>query len=163
MSINLNENATKAIKAIKETGLGKFSAKTLSEKSGTKVNAQTLSALARKGILTKIDGTSPVEYSFIGEFEEKEGVSVVKNLANRYAQYKALIENRVKQLVGDEAPKGYEYMFTLSGSYLELTKYDTTGKNYPKTKPIMLGKKIDDIEAFEQAWKDTMNYNIIIM
>lgn len=162
--IQLTENAQKAIKAIKETELGKFSAKALSEKCGYKVSPQTLAALAKKGILNKVEGTSPVEYTFIGEFEQGEGVSSVKNLANRYAQYKVLIENRVKQLVGEEAPKDYEYMFTLKGSYMEWIKWDTTGKNYPKVKPIMLQKKVDDVEAFKQAWNDLLpNFHMEVL
>lgn len=160
----LSENAQKAIKAIKETELGKFSAKVLSEKCGYKVSPQTLAALARKGILNKVEGTSPVEYTFIGEFEMKgDGVASVKNLANRYAQYKVLIENRVKQLVGEEAPKDYEYMFTLKGSYLEWIKWDLTGKNYPKVKPIMLGSKVDDVEAFKQAWSDLLPFHMEVL
>lgn len=161
--IQLTQNAQKALEAIKETGLNKFSAKTLSEKCGYKVNAQTLAALSRKGILTKIEGTSPVEYTFIGEFEEGEGISTVKNLANRYAQYKVLIENRVVQLVGTKAPDNYEYMFTLKGSYIEWIKWDTTGKNYPKVKPIMLQKKVDDIDAFKQAWNDLLPFHMEVL
>lgn len=163
--MKLTENATKALNAIKETGLGKFSAKTLSSKCGYTVSPQTLSALARKGILNKIEGTSPVEYILIGEFEMKgDGVASVGNLANRYAQYKVLIENRVKNVVGEEAPKDYEYMFTVKGSYIEWIKWDTTGKNYPKVKPIMLQKKVDDVEAFKQAWNDLMpNFHMEIL
>lgn len=165
MGINLTENGTKALNAIKASGLGKFSAKTLSEKTGVKVSPQSLAALGRKGILLKIEGTSPVEYQFIGEFEQKgEGVASVNKLANRYAQYKILLKARVLDVVGEEAPKDYEYFFTVKGSYMEWIKYDISGKNYPKVKPIMLQKKIDDLEAFKQAWNDLMpNYKVEVL
>lgn len=160
--IQLTENAQKAIEAIKETELGKFSAKTLSEKCGYKVSPQTLAALARKGILNKVEGTSPVEYTFIGEFEMKgDGVASVKNLANRYAQYKVLIQNKILDKITEI--KDYEYFFTLSGGYVEQTIYDTRGVNYPKTKSFFLGKKVDDTEAFIQAWKDLTNYHMEVL
>lgn len=160
--IQLTENAQKAIKAIKETELGKFSAKTLSEKCGYKVSPQTLAALARKGILNKVEGTSPVEYTFIGEFEQGEGVSSVKNLANRYAQYKVLIQNKILDKITEI--KDYEYFFTLSGGYVEQTIYDTRGINYLKTKSFFLGKKVDDVEAFKQAWNDLLpNFHMEVL
>ena len=55
-------------------------------------------------------------------------------------------------------------MFTVKGSYIEWIKWDTTGKNYPKVKPIMLQKKVDDVETFKKAWNDLMpNFHMEIL
>ncbi len=160
--MRLSENAQRAMEAIKLVE-GNFSAKTLSEKSGTKVSPQTLSSLARKGVLTKIEGTSPVEYRLLGEFEAHQ-VSGTQATANRYAQYKLLIENKVKRLVGTEAPPNHTYMATLSGKYIEIIKYDNKGKNFPKIQCVFLSKEVDDAKAFQQAWEETIGFiKLVIM
>ena len=162
--MKLTEKGTLAMNLIKQSGMGKFSAKSLSAKVGQTISPQTLSALAKKGCLLKIEGTSPVEYQVIGDFDYKKmGVSGASENGNRYGQYKNVIAEIIISKVGNASPENYEFMATLRGKAVEIAKVDLTGKNFPRTQCIFLDKIVDDKEAFAQAWKELIQYELVII
>jgi hypothetical protein len=151
----LTDRAREALNLIEEKDLQTFTARELG------ASPQTLASLARKGYLIKIDGSSPARYK--KSTEVKEGVRMASTSSNRYSQYKTVIENRVVLRVGKEAPEGYEYMATLAGKYIEIVKYDLSGKQFPKVDAIFLDRPVDDTEAFQSAWNDVMKFHLEVM
>ena len=64
-----------------------FSAKDLSNFIGEKISGNTLSSLAKKGFLKKIENTSPVEYNFVTDdadeaFAQMDGVFSIEDIVD---------------------------------------------------------------------------------